>query len=128
MQGRPINLALTQTRDRQNNGNNGSPAACGRGTPCIFAFNAFFNFFNLMRCICLLLRRVLNSLNTYLVVLKWRDSTNNFPACLTCGLYRLQPPLVQACFHGDAAELKILINRQEDVNYQVAMARRNDFK
>ena len=46
-----------------------------------------------------------------------------FPACLTCGLYRLQPPLVQACFHGDAAELKLLINRQEDVNYQVAKAR-----
>lgn len=30
-----------------------------------------------------------------------------------------QPPLVQACFHGDAAELRTLISRREDVNLQV---------
>jgi len=30
-----------------------------------------------------------------------------------------EPPLVQACFHGDAAEVRTLISRKEDVNRQV---------
>lgn len=33
--------------------------------------------------------------------------------------YTFQPPLVQACFHGDAAEVRALISRKEDVNSQV---------
>lgn len=32
-----------------------------------------------------------------------------------------QPPLVQACFHGDAAEVRALISRKEEVNYQVSL-------
>ena len=34
-------------------------------------------------------------------------------------LCKFQPPLVQACFHGDAAEVRNLISRKEDVNLQV---------
>lgn len=33
--------------------------------------------------------------------------------------YFFQPPLVQACFHGDAVEVRTLISRKEDVNRQV---------
>ena len=31
----------------------------------------------------------------------------------------LQPPLVQACFHGDPDEVRALLYKKEDVNYQV---------
>ena len=31
-------------------------------------------------------------------------------------MYFLQPPIVQACFQGDAVELRSLITRKEDVN------------
>ena len=30
-----------------------------------------------------------------------------------------QPPLVQACFHGDPDEVRALLYKKEDVNYQV---------
>ena len=34
-------------------------------------------------------------------------------------LFTLQPPLVQACFHGDPDEVRALLYKKEDVNYQV---------
>ena len=30
-----------------------------------------------------------------------------------------QPPLVQACFHGDPDEVRSLLYKKEDINYQV---------
>ena len=34
-------------------------------------------------------------------------------------LFLSQPPLVQACFHGDTDEVRALLYKKEDVNYQV---------
>ena len=33
-----------------------------------------------------------------------------------------QPPLVQACFHGDPDEVRSLLYKKEDINYQVGGA------
>ena len=37
-----------------------------------------------------------------------------------CTLY-FQPMLVQACFHGDPDEVRALLYKKEDVNYQVRL-------
>lgn len=38
---------------------------------------------------------------------------------LTDLYYSSQPQLVQACFHGDPDEVRALLYKKEDVNYQV---------
>ncbi len=34
--------------------------------------------------------------------------------------FHFQPVLVQACFHGDADEIRSVLSKGEDVNYQVS--------
>jgi len=41
--------------------------------------------------------------------------------CLILIFVFSQPPLVQACFHGDPDEVRALLYKKEDVNYQVSL-------
>ena len=50
-----------------------------------------------------------------------RDMTNDLGKKMNCYLLFFQPPLVQACFHGDPDEVRALLYKKEDVNYQVCL-------
>ena len=50
---------------------------------------------------------------------EWQEDDDEEDDDLYVDYFSSQPPLVQACFHGDPDEVRSLLYKKEDINFQV---------